>query len=147
MPPTLRPDRPEPLDPAVVGSAIERLCEPGLSAAWLFGSHAAGRPHRESDVDVAVLLRRGLDAAARFAIRVRLSTELPARLGVRDVDVVILNDAPPRFASRVVLDGVKLFSRDEGAEHAFRRDVQLRAADLEPFLRRTRRVKLAALAS
>ena len=35
---------------------------------------------------------------------------------------------------------------DPDADHAFVRDVQLRAADLEPFLRRTRRLKLQALA-
>ena len=28
----------------------------GIQAAWLFGSHCEGRSHRDSDVDVAVLL-------------------------------------------------------------------------------------------
>jgi hypothetical protein len=35
---------------------------------------------------------------------------------------------------------------EPAAEHAFRRDVQLRAADLEPFLRRARARKLEVLA-
>jgi hypothetical protein len=34
---------------------------------------------------------------------------------------------------------------DPEADHTFVRDVQLRAADLEPFLQRVRRVKLEAL--
>jgi hypothetical protein len=34
---------------------------------------------------------------------------------------------------------------DPEADHAFRRDSQLRAADLEPFLRRARALKLEAL--
>ena len=138
---------PTPLDPAAVGAVFEGMVEAGVLAAYLFGSHAARRPHRESDVDVAVLLSWSLDRAARFAARVRLASVLPARLGTRDIDVVVLNDAPPHFARRIALDGTRVFCRDAEAEHAFRRDVQLRAADLEPFLVRTRRVKLEALAS
>jgi hypothetical protein len=42
--------------------------------------------------------------------------------------------------------GRRLLCVDAEADHAFVRDVQLRAADLEPFLRRTRRLKLQALA-
>jgi hypothetical protein len=45
-----------------------------------------------------------------------------------------------------VLDGQLLSCADPAAEHAFRRDVQIRAADLAPFLERMRRIKLASLA-
>jgi hypothetical protein len=61
------------------------------------------------------------------------------------VDVVVLNDAPPGLASRIVTAGRAVYCRDPAIEHAFRRDVQLRAADLLPFIRRTRRVKLEAI--
>ena len=145
--PVPRVPRRSPIEPAALSAAIRDLGSPDVLAAYLFGSHAAGRPHREGDVDVAVLLSRHLDGAAGFAIRVRLAAELPSRLGVRDVDVVVLNDAPPHFARRIVLDGRELCCRDPKAAHAFRRDVQLRAADLAPFLAKTRRLKLVALAS
>jgi hypothetical protein len=39
-----------------------------------------------------------------------------------------------------------VFCVDDEAARAFARDAQLRAADLEPFLRRTRRTKLEAIA-
>jgi predicted nucleotidyltransferase len=98
-------------------------------------------------VDVAVLLSREAypDARARFEERVRLNAWLVAELRTNLVDVVVLNDAPPGLGRRIVTAGVRVFCRDAAADHAFVRDVQLRAADLEPFLRRTRRVKLAAL--
>ena len=40
----------------------------GVQAAWLFGSHPEGRHHRDSDIDVAVLLARAgyPSARARF---------------------------------------------------------------------------------
>ena len=120
---------------------------PGVQAAWLFGSHCAGRSHRESDIDVAVLLEhaRFPDARARFEARVAMTTDLIALLHRNEVDLVVLNDAPPLFARRIVLDGRLVHCSDPQIEHAFRRDVQLRAADIAPFLERMRRIKLAAL--
>lgn len=37
---------------------FEEHPEQGVAAVYLFGSHAAGREHRESDMDVGVLLLR-----------------------------------------------------------------------------------------
>ena len=62
------------------------------------------------------------------------------------VDVVVLNDAPPGLGRCIVTTGRRVYCRDAEVDHAFVRDVQLRAADLEPFLRRARRIKLDALA-
>jgi predicted nucleotidyltransferase len=120
----------------------------GITSAYLFGSHAEHRTHRESDVDVGILFDRTVysSEAARFDERVRLSAWLGAELRASRVDVVVLNDVPPGLASRIVTKGAVVYCASAEAEHAFRRDVQLRAADLEPFLRRMRRLKLAALA-
>lgn len=138
----------------VTEEQFARLCEAlrregrGLIAAYLFGSHAEDRAHRESDVDIGLLLdrREHATSAARFEERLRLAARLAAALGRSDLDLVILNDAPPGLARRIVLDGRRIVCSDPEAEHAFRRDVQLLAADLEPFLRRARALKLAALA-
>ena len=121
--------------------------KPGVQAAWLFGSHCEGRSHRESDIDVAVLLEHACfpDARARFEVRVAMTTDIIALLHRNEVDLVVLNDAPPLFARRIVLDGRLVHCSDAQIEHAFRRDVQLRAADIAPFLERMRRIKLAAL--
>lgn len=114
---------------------------PHVIAAYLFGSHAEGRPHRESDVDVGVLLDRTRCPSPRepFDAKVALTSDLIAALHENEVDLVILNDAPPLLARRIVIEGRLAYCRDGGEEHAFRRDVQLRAADLAPFLERARR--------
>jgi hypothetical protein len=75
-----------------------------------------------------------------------LSGRLQAALGTHGVDLVVLNEAPPGLGRRVVTSGHRLLDRQPEVTHAFVRDVQLRAADLEPFLRRTREIKLTALA-
>jgi predicted nucleotidyltransferase len=121
--------------------------QPGTVSVYLFGSHAAGRAHRESDVDVGVLLDWTVypDAASRFDARVMLAAELPARLG-SSADVVILNDAPPGLGRAIVTAGARIYVRDPALDHAFVRDVQLRAADLDPWLRRMWQLKLRTIA-
>lgn len=121
----------------------------GVVSAYLFGSHAEEREHRESDVDVALLLDRSAYPAARerFELRVRIGSALIASLGTNAVDVVILNDVPPVFGRKVVARGMRVHCADGEADHAFRRDVQLLAADLDIFLRRMSRLKLEALRS
>jgi hypothetical protein len=116
-------------------------------SAYLFGSEAAGRAHRESDVDVAVLLdwARASDRATRFDLRVRLGSELGAALRRNDVDLIVLNDAPPMLGRRIAVEGQRVFCHDAEVDHAYRRDVQLRAADLAPFLERHRRTLLSGL--
>jgi len=119
----------------------------GVVSAYLFGSEARGHAHRDSDVDVGVLLSRQTysQVADRFDARLRLIGSLQHAAG-REVDLVILNDAPPHLVRRIMTEGRRLMVADAALDHAHLRTALSRAADLEPFLRRTRSVKLAALA-
>jgi predicted nucleotidyltransferase len=138
---------PEDLQPALARYFEE---QPGLgvASAYLFGSHAEGRAHRESDVDVGVLLQwdRHPKPADRFEMRVRLGSDLIARVHHNEVDVVILNDAPPLLGRKVIYDGIRIFCGDPETDDAYVRDVQILAADLEPWLNRIRTARLEALA-
>jgi predicted nucleotidyltransferase len=119
----------------------------GAVSAYLFGSEARGYPHRDSDVDVGVLLDRHVHphAADRFEVRLRLIGCLQAAVG-REVDIVILNDAPPQLVRHIMTGGHRLMLTDAAVDHAHLRTMLSRAADLEPFLRRTRALKAAGLA-
>jgi len=114
---------------------------PEVVVAYLYGSHAEGRAHRESDIDIGVLLDRSRCPTPdlRFKARIELGAELIATLHCNEIDLVILNDAPPLFARHVVCSGTMVHCADPAVEHAYRRDVQLRAADLAPFVERARR--------
>lgn len=133
-----------PLAGALVASLSDHE---GVVSAYLFGSEAQGRAHRESDVDVGVLLDRHVypRAADRFEVRLRLTGRLQAAVG-REVDIVILNDAPPQLVRHIMTGGRRLMLADPALDHAHLRTTLSRAADLEPFLRRTRAVKLTVLA-
>jgi len=133
---------------AIATALAEALTRASVAivSAYLFGSQAENRAHRQSDVDVGVLLPHGtFGARGRFDARVQLASFLIGELNRNDVDVVVLNDAPPLLARRIVTRGRRILRNDDAADHAFVRDIQLRAADLEPFLRRYRRAKLTAI--
>lgn len=138
-------------DAAALLASLETTLTTGAPASvvsvYLFGSHAEQRAHRESDVDVGVLFDYAQvpTATQRFDEGLRLHALLGPTAGSARLDLVVLNDVPPGLAARVVTSGIRIFCQDQEADHAFRRDVQLRAADLEPFLRRTRAITLEAL--
>lgn len=121
--------------------------ELGVASVYLFGSHAEGRAHRESDVDIGILLQWELHPthSDRSDMRVQLGSELISVLHHNEVDVVILNDAPPLLGRKIIY-GVRVFLGDPEVDHAYVRDVQIRAADLEPWLQRLRKLRLEALA-
>jgi predicted nucleotidyltransferase len=104
-------------------AALRRVIQrhPEILAAYLYGSYATGRPNRQSDVDIAVVLReqRGrLATEPNAAYEVDLANELGTAIGHARVEVVILNDAPPLLAWEAVRRGRRIFARDV---HAVRR--------------------------
>jgi len=120
----------------------------GVVSVYLFGSTVRDSPNREKDVDVGVLLDRAIypTKASRSKLRVSLTGDLMAELGTNRVDVAVLNDASPELGRSVIRTGRRVAVSDPEADRAFVRDVQLRAADLDLFLRRMRKIKLEALA-
>ena len=83
-----------------------------IAYALLFGSAARGDTTSFSDVDVAIGLRSGV----KFDLHDigGLVSELERAAG-RDVDVVILDEAPPGLAYRVFRDGRVLVENDRRA--------------------------------
>jgi predicted nucleotidyltransferase len=85
---------------------------PEVLDAYLFGSHARARPAPHSDVDVAVYVDEELAPTSPFGYAALLAGDLIAALGRNEVDVVVLNLAPPVLYHRVLRDGRRLVSRD-----------------------------------
>ena len=85
-----------------------------VQAALLFGSHATGRARAESDVDVAVLLQAAPTSTNRKQLLMSLAGALGKELGSDRLDLVLLNDAPPKLAFHVLKHGIVAFDRDSG---------------------------------
>lgn len=100
----------------------------------MFGSVATGRARPDSDVDVAVLV----DTAARrvpvLEYRLDLMADLGAALHRNDVEVVVLNEAPPLLAHRVLSRGVLVFERSKSARVRFQVRTAARYLDRIPMI-------------
>ncbi len=136
------------------GNRIERLQryfldrpDLGLAGVYLFGSWTASRPHWESDLGLGLLVDEGRfpEPQDRLELRALLAGELADEAGDSLVELLILNDAPPPLARRILTEGRRLACYEPQLDRAFLRDVQIRAADLEPFLRRVRRTRVEAV--
>lgn len=78
----------------------------------LFGSQASGKPGPLSDVDVAVWLDPSLPVEHRHGVRSQLLTAAVNALGTAEVDVIVLNGAPPLLRYRALKGGNRLLDRD-----------------------------------
>jgi hypothetical protein len=110
--------------------------KPEILEAYLFGSQAreGGQPH--SDVDVAVCVERARLAASAFGYAAELTAELVSLLQRNDVDVVVLNQAPPLLYHRVLRDGLRLCARDAAATTTREGRALSRYCDYVPHLRK-----------
>ena len=103
---------------------------PFIEAAYLFGSHAAGRARPDSDVDVAVVGPRNELQARKLDILADLTAE-----GLDRVDLVALDGADPLLRFEAVHANCLVFARP-GFDHGQNFSRALREYfDFEPYLR------------
>jgi uncharacterized protein len=127
------------------GAAPAALAGLPVRFAYVFGSQVKGRPRPDSDVDVAVMLDEACveqadDLAARAGDRLARAS------GVARIEVSVLNDAPLRFAGRVLRQRVVLYSRDEPARVRYESLVSRMADDVEIWADPLDRARLEAIA-
>lgn len=89
-----------------------------VDEAYLFGSRATGRAQSHSDIDIAVHVDHGKLGRPEYGYAAELTAHLMSALGSNDIDVVILNGAPPVLYHRVLRDGRRVLSRDPRATAA-----------------------------
>lgn len=114
-------------------SFLEKAAPKGILSIYLYADGGDIGTSRASDLDIAVLLDPAYypDRKARSQFRLSLASDLIHTLGDNHVDLVVLNDSPAMLGKRVVTGWPRIFCSDPEADHAFVRDIQLRAADME----------------
>lgn len=94
-----------------------------VSAAWLFGSAAAGKFRKgSSDIDIAVLFIPNLSKHERFDLRLFLSGEL-SELTKMKVDVIDMQSVPLYFQHQVRKTGRIIIEKD----HSYRASFDVRS--------------------
>jgi predicted nucleotidyltransferase len=115
--------------------------KPEIVAAYVFGSVAAGRARPDSDIDIGILVDSNALPRNPLTYRLRLMRDLGAALERFDVEVVLMNEAPPALAQNIVARGKLVFERSRAARIAFQLRTFNLFMDTEPF----RKVHLHAL--
>ena len=118
----------------LIGLAAYLADQPDVDAAYLFGSVARGQANQLSDVDVAVLLTPGINAEAAAERQVALMVALN-RFSDREIQVTLLNAAPPLLAYEIVREGRLLCERDPLARIGFEVRSMKFYFDLQPAFR------------
>ncbi|MGQ9558072.1 MAG: type VII toxin-antitoxin system MntA family adenylyltransferase antitoxin [Desulfurispora sp.] len=78
-------------------------------AMYLFGSQATGKPTPLSDIDLAILLDQTVPQQNYFNKKLALLTTATSLLQKEEIDLVILNQAPPSLTYRVLSKGHLLY--------------------------------------
>lgn len=80
--------------------------------AYLFGSQATGAAQGHSDIDIAVYVDATRPVRPGYGYAAELTAHLMHALGTNEIDVVVLNRAPPVLYHRVLRDGRRILARD-----------------------------------
>ena len=89
-----------------------------LLCVYLFGSVAAKKDNKFSDVDIAVLFKPSVDQKEYFSQRLALIDDL-SRVLNKNVDVVILNQANSFLKFQVFKYGLKVYEQPGRGERCF----------------------------
>jgi predicted nucleotidyltransferase len=103
-----------------------------VRAALLYGSQAQAQAREDSGIDVAVLLESRPSPSERKQVLWTLLGALGKQLRSDRIDLVLLNEAPPKLAFHVLKYGRIAFVRDPVEFHRFRVRTYSRHADYQP---------------
>lgn len=116
------------LDEDALARLARAMDRDGVVAAMLIGSQARGEAGPLSDIDIGVWHDQDLDPGQHLDLQLSLMSAAGSALGTDEVDVVMLNRAPPLLRHRAIRDAVRLVERDA------KRRVRLEARSLLEFL-------------
>ena len=100
----------------------------------MFGSRAGGKPRPSSDTDLAILLDNGFARKDSLAYKLELLRALKVVLGIENVDLVLLNEAPPLLKFQVAKHGKLLYRAENASDVSFRARAFMEYMDIKPML-------------
>lgn len=102
--------------------------------AYLFGSQAKGKTGPLSDIDIAVYFDEKVPADERSDLMLQVLGELMDLFKTDEIDLIVLNDAPPLLAHRILREGLLIFSDDDNIRLDYEVRAVLRYLDWKPYL-------------
>ncbi len=103
---------------------------PEIEAAFLFGSHAEGRAHPDSDIDLALVGSREKLTAEKLDLLAALT-----RAGLDRLDLVLLDGADPALRFEAVRPNCLVYAKPEFDRGSYYSLALREYFDFEPYLR------------
>ncbi|MEC9489301.1 MAG: nucleotidyltransferase domain-containing protein [Halanaerobium sp.] len=100
-----------------------------VQAVYLYGSYAEERANKYSDLDLGVLLDDGYNQMVKLDILTSLSNK-----NFTNVDLVILNQAPPLLRYEIVKNNQLIYARDDFDAAGYFSLVIRKYFDFRPYL-------------
>ncbi len=107
-----------------------------IICAYIFGSLARGNSGKLSDVDIAVYVSSSLNRYEKFDLKIKLMKELGRILKTDNIDILILNDAPPMLKHRVIKEGKIIYYREKEMMIDFEVRAVMEYLDFLPFIKK-----------
>ncbi len=104
-----------------------------IEAAYLFGSAASGRLRSRSDIDVALLLRPGVEKTRQLEIRLKLMAGLEDVFR-RPTEVVIINDVSLLLFSEIMKAKKLIYEKDPAYRIRFESQKRKEYLDFRPHM-------------
>jgi predicted nucleotidyltransferase len=116
---------------------------PYIASAYLFGSHVSGEISPESDVDIAILLKKTAPRG-RELIHAEdyLAYKIAKRLEVIEVDLIDINNKGSLFQHNVLRTGILIYDGDPAFRIKFETRTIIHFCDFEPTLRYIEKLQL-----
>ena len=105
-----------------------------VAFAYLFGSQAKGTAGSLSDIDIAVYFDEEVDADEHFDLRLATSGEITDLYKTDEVDLIVLNEAPPLLAHRILKEGILIFSDNDKMRLEYEVKAVLKYLDWKPYI-------------
>lgn len=91
-----------------------------IISCWLFGSYAKNKQNNLSDIDIAILLDVNAVCVQSDALyKLKILDLLLGALETNNVDLVVINTAPPLLKHRIVTQGVLCFDKQPILQRRF----------------------------
>jgi len=107
--------------------------KPSVVAMYLFGSLVRGRIKPLSDLDFALLLHSKLNPEELFKEQLKLIGAACNCLGTDEIDLIVLNSAPPRIAHSILRTGRIMLVKDKKQLADFTEKVVKMYLDFKPY--------------
>ncbi len=101
---------------------IDILKKNNIKVVILFGSHAQGKFHKDSDIDIAVLMDRRKTSKNKLEIsrlRLKILKDFCSFLETDKIDLIMLNQVSPLLKYEVARTGLLVYEKEPGDYASF----------------------------